>query len=492
LKWSRQTPLETGPASGTSEKKMNFRSLAALSLFSLASAYSQTVTGPVVQFNTNMGNINVTLRPDVAPNTVANFLSYVNDGSYTNIIIERSVPGFVVQGGGWQLISGTPTAITANAPVNNECPLLANGVPNCGLSNVAGTLAMAKASGEPNSATNEWYFNVENNGGSPNNLDFVNGGYTVFGQLTDAASQTVLNQINALLTCNESGTIAAFAALPVINFPSCSGTISASNYVVVNYIGQIQALPTIAANGIVTASSFGDYLGVAAPGSYVEIYGTFLAGTTRGWAASDFNGTKAPTTLDNVSVTLNGVPAYVNYVSPTQVNIQVPDNIPTGPVSVVVNFGGVTGSPGSLLINALEPGLLAPASFNVGGKQYVAAFHSSNNTPVSSGNIPGVAAAPAKSGETLIFYGTGFGPINNGVVAGQIASGQSTLMNPFTMTIGGAPATIAYAGLTPGLVGVYQFNVVVPSGLTNGDLLIQTTLNGFFGLQTKLYLSVSN
>jgi uncharacterized protein (TIGR03437 family) len=471
---------------------MKFRLLSAAALISLAPAHSQTVTGPVVVFNTNMGNINVTLRPDVAPNTVANFLNYVNSGSYTNIIIERSVPDFVIQGGGWQLVSGTPTQITANNPVNNECPLLANGVPNCALSNVTGTLAMAKVSGQPNSATDEWFFNLANNGGTPNNLDFVNGGYTVFGQVTDAPSLAVVNQIAALPVCNESGSYASFTNLPVIGSPSCSGTLSASNYVVVNYIGQTQAIPAIATNGIVTASAFGNYAGVAAPGSYVEIYGTFLAGTTRGWATGDFNGNKAPTSLDSVTVTLNGIPAYVNYVSPTQVNIQVPDSIPAGSVSLVVNFGGLTSNTGSLLINPLQPGLLAPLSFNVGGKQYVGAIHASTNAYVSNGNIPGVPAAPAKSGETLIFYGTGFGPLANNVpVAGQIASGQTALANPFTMSIGGAPATVAYAGLAPGLVGVYQFNVVVPSGLTTGDVLVQTTLNGFFGLQ-KLYMSVSN
>jgi len=193
--------------------------------------------------------------------------------------------------------------------------------------------------------------------------------------------------------------------------------------------------------------------------------------------------------LDGVSVTLNGIPAYVNYVSPTQINIQVPDNVPVGTATVIVNFQGLASASGTLTINAQQPGLLAPASFKVGTRQYAAAVHASTNAFVSGGNIPGIPAAPAVAGETLIFYGTGFGPVNNTVVGGQIASGQTVLTNPFAMTIGGAPATVTYQGLAPGLVGVYQFNVVVPNNLSTGDVQLQSTLNGFFGLQS-LYLTI--
>jgi uncharacterized protein (TIGR03437 family) len=465
---------------------MKFQLLTGAILLSLAPAYSQ-VTGPIVQFQTNVGNINVTLRPDVAPNTVANFLNYLNTGGYTATIIHRNVPGFVIQGGGWQIINGTPTQLTANAAINDECPQTPQG-PACRLSNIRGTLAMAKTS-VPNSATDEWYFNTAS---TSNNtaLDHENGGFTVFGQIADDASLTVMDRINALPICDESGIYFEFTSLPVLNSPStCTTAIPVGDYVVVNAITQVQAVPTIAKNGIVTASAFGSYVGAAAPGSYVEIYGQYLAGTTRGWASSDFTGNQAPTSLDGVSVTLNGIPAYVNYVSPTQVNIQVPDNIPVGTASLVVSFEGVTGTAGSLLINTQEPGLLAPATFKVGTRQYVAAVHATTNAFVSSGNIPNIPAAPAVPGETLIFYGTGFGPISNGSVAGLIASGQSTLANPFTMTIGGAPATVNYDGLAPGLVGVYQFNAVVPAGISSGDVAVSALLNGFFPLQS-LYLSI--
>jgi uncharacterized protein (TIGR03437 family) len=252
---------------------------------------------------------------------------------------------------------------------------------------------------------------------------------------------------------------------------------------------QNTAAPVV--NGIVTASAFGEFA-AAAPGSWVEVYGSNLAGSARGWESSDFTGSSAPTSLDGVSVTVGGIQAFVSYISPAQVNIEIPDNVPTGgPAAVVVTYRGLASAAVMLTINAVEPGLFAPASFKVGGEQFVGALHESNGAFVSNGSIPGVPAAPAIAGETLVFYGTGFGPIQQGPVAGVIASGQTALANPFAMTIGGVPATVTYAGLVPGWVGSYQFDVVVPSKLPTGDLAVQFTLNGAaIGLQA-LFLSVS-
>lgn len=233
---------------------------------------------------------------------------------------------------------------------------------------------------------------------------------------------------------------------------------------------------TPAISGITTASAFGGYAGVASPGSWVEIYGSNLAGTTRPWAASDFNGPAAPTSLDGVSVAVGGTPAFVSYISPTQVNAEIPDSVATGNASVVVSYNSQASAPASLAIKALEPGLFAPASFKIGGTQYVEAFHSATGDFVSS-------SEPATPGETLVFYGIGFGPVVPGVVAGEIASGQSSLENPLTMTIGGATATVSYAGLAPGLVGLYQINATVPANLATGNQSVQVSLNGTAGAQ---------
>lgn len=245
-------------------------------------------------------------------------------------------------------------------------------------------------------------------------------------------------------------------------------------------------------DSVITASAFGGYNALAAPGSYIEIYGSNLAGTTRGWSTADFNGSIAPTSLDGVTVTVNATPAFVNYVSPRQLNVQIPDTIPAGgAVNVVVTYQGQSSAPASLTISAQQPGILAPASFKVGATQYVAAVHSDTGAFVSNGNIPGVAAAPAKPGETLILYGTGFGTVSQTKVAGQIASGAASLSSPFTMTMGGAATTVSYAGLAPGLVGVYQFNVVVPPAVSSGDVPVVYTLNGLAATRQTLSISAS-
>jgi uncharacterized protein (TIGR03437 family) len=243
--------------------------------------------------------------------------------------------------------------------------------------------------------------------------------------------------------------------------------------------GLAQTRPAI--DHIVTASGFGGYAGIAAPASYVEVYGANLAGTTRTWAAADFTGSAAPTVLDSVSVTVNGTPAYISYIAPSQINMEIPGNLPTGPVPVVVTYQGQQSAPVNIAINALQPGLLAPSTFSMNGRQYVVPVHAST----------GAIATSALPGETLIFYGIGFGPLTKGSVAGQIAASAAPLANPFTMTIGNAPATVSYAGIAPGNVGLYQFNVVVPANLNPGDQSVQITLGGAANTLQTLYLTIA-
>jgi uncharacterized protein (TIGR03437 family) len=440
----------------------------------------QTSSGPpIVRFHTNLGDIDVQLLPNFAPNTVANFLAYMNAGAYTNSIIHRSVPGFIWQGGGYQLEDGSLVAIPANAAINNEFAV----------SNTAGTLAMALSGTNIDSATTEWFFNETDNSSSLDSQFF-----TVFGEInsSDTASFNVLNSIATVPVYTSTPLGSLFDQIPLLNY-SGSGTIASADYVLVESIGIIQPHPIITTNGVITASAFGGYP-AAAPGSYIEIYGAYLAGTTRDWATSDFSGGNAPTSLDNVSVTIDGFPAYVSYVSPTQVNVQVPAGVsPTlHEATVALTYNNeATLSTVMLAIRPYEGGLLAPSTYKVGGTQYVAAFHA-NGTPVSNGKIPGTAAAPAMPGETLVFYGVGFGPVtpSSVPVAGVIAEGQTSLATtPFQFMIGNTQADVAYAGFAPGYVGLYQFNVVVPDNAPSGDLPIAVTLGQETVPQT-LYLTV--
>ena len=172
-----------------------------------------------VRLLTALGPIDITLYDAEAPLTVANFLSYVNSGAYANSFFHRSVPGFIIQGGGYTWNSGTNTAaaVPALAPVQNEF--------SATRSNVRGTIAMAKVANNPNSATSQWFINLADNS---LNLDNQNGGFTVFGQVT-ASGMQVADAIAALSTVNASG---SFTSLPILSTPA-SGSLQQGNLVMI-------------------------------------------------------------------------------------------------------------------------------------------------------------------------------------------------------------------------------------------------------------------
>lgn len=163
-------------------------------------------SNPIVTVDTNFGNFQIELFPSVAPQTVSNFLTYVNDGAYNDTIFHRSVPGFVEQTGGYLSASNTFsgntsqfTPITTNPPI----PLEYN------LPNTLGTVAMARDSGV-NTATSQWFVNLADNTQrlGPSN----GGGYAVFGQIIGNGLLTI-NQIAAFPVDNvDNGT---FSQLPV-------------------------------------------------------------------------------------------------------------------------------------------------------------------------------------------------------------------------------------------------------------------------------------
>ncbi|HLK62175.1 MAG TPA: IPT/TIG domain-containing protein [Bryobacteraceae bacterium] len=248
--------------------------------------------------------------------------------------------------------------------------------------------------------------------------------------------------------------------------------------------------PAINSGGIVSAAAFGGFTSIA-PGSWIEIYGTNLAATTDVWDKF-FNGTNAPTSVDRTSVTVGGQSAFIDYISPGQVNAQVPSNVLTGTQPIVVTTASGPSAPYNITVNATQPGLLAPANFIVGGKQYVVAQFSDLATYVLPPNaIPGLPSREAKPGDTIIIYGVGFGPVSPNILAGQIVQGNNSLAGSFQMSIGGAPAPLGYFGLAPSFIGLYQFNVTVPSIPDNDAVPLTFTLGGNAGTQT-LYTAVKN
>jgi uncharacterized protein (TIGR03437 family) len=247
----------------------------------------------------------------------------------------------------------------------------------------------------------------------------------------------------------------------------------------------ITAAPSITSGGIVNAGDFGAVAGVA-PGTWVEIYGQNLAAGAREWTTADFSGNTAPIKLDDVSVMIGGKPAFLRYISQNQINVEVPDDIGTGPVPVVVT--NCAGSSAAETVNATAtlPGLLAPPTFKAHDDQYVVAQLSDGSFAGDPSDLPGTTR-PVKPGDTIVLYGIGFGPVNPAVSPGTIATGQNQLTNDLKIRFGQIEATaVPYAGLAPSYVGLYQFNVTVPDSVPDGDQPLTFTLNGVDSKQTLL------
>jgi uncharacterized protein (TIGR03437 family) len=196
---------------------------------------------------------------------------------------------------------------------------------------------------------------------------------------------------------------------------------------------------------------------------YVTIYGSNLSTITQDWGSSFING-KAPTSMGGVNVTVNGIPAFIQYVSPGQVNINTPDDSATGPVNIVLtNTVGVSNT-GTANRAALSPTLLSTPSFSSGNKTYVVAQSSDFSSYIGPpGLVQNVSFKLAKPNDTVIIFATGCGPTNPATQAGVLAAQSSPLATSFQMKIGGIPANVAFGGMLAGTVGLYQFNVVIPN-----------------------------
>jgi uncharacterized protein (TIGR03437 family) len=273
----------------------------------------------------------------------------------------------------------------------------------------------------------------------------------------------------------------------VLTFPSASAAADNITFVLATPTGP----PVITPGGIVSAGAFGGFT-AAAPGSWIEIYGANLAPATQGWSSTDFVNGVGPTSLNGVRVSVRGKPAFTDYVSAGQVNALVPSDAPTGLVEITLTNANGTSDGFGIYLNGTQPGLLAPASFVVGGKQYVAALFSDGQTFALPQNaIAGVPSRPAKPGETLTIYGVGFGPVSGGFTAGTIVTAQNSLTLPLQFLFSTTSATVSYGGLAPSYTGLYQFNVVVPNVTPNAAFPISISLGENKGTQT-LYIAVGN
>lgn len=170
-----------------------------------------------VTLKTALGDVVIELYEEETPETVANFLNYVRDGDFDSSFIHRSDPDFIIQGGAYTFAEEVVTPIPTDPPVINEP----------GISNLRGTIAMAKRSGDPNSATSQWFINLADNADI---LDDQNGGFTVFGEVM-GNGMDVVDAIAALPVWNAGS---PFTELPLRDYPGGGAPVAEENLVMMD------------------------------------------------------------------------------------------------------------------------------------------------------------------------------------------------------------------------------------------------------------------
>jgi adhesin/invasin len=213
--------------------------------------------------------------------------------------------------------------------------------------------------------------------------------------------------------------------------------------------------PVVAA--VTNAASF--HIG-GSPGGAHTIFGAYLSSSTQ--TAATF---PLPLSLGGTSLLVNGIAAPLYFVSPSQINFQMPSSTGTGPAQVQVTLNGQSSSLTSS-ITSVQPGLYVDENLRAKALNQDLSFHTPQ-TPIPAGGY-------------VVLYLTGLGPTTPPVPDGQPAplSPLATLNGRVQATVGGLPANVAFGGLAPGFAGLIQVNAQIPSGLTPGDQPVFVTING--------------
>ena len=191
----------------------------------------------------------------------------------------------------------------------------------------------------------------------------------------------------------------------------------------------------------------------------------------RSWASTDLVGGALPTSIDNVSVSVNGVAAQISFVGPSQIDFLIPPTAAVGPAQIQVISNEQASAVATVNLTLTAPGL-----FYLTGNKYVVSSHANGTVTGPTTLIPG-ATTPIKSGETISIFGTGLTVNTPGVGTAALPS----------VTIGGLTAQVTFAGQID--AGVTQINLVVPAGLPSGDALVVATMGGAQS-QANAFLSV--
>jgi protocatechuate 3,4-dioxygenase beta subunit len=267
------------------------------------------------------------------------------------------------------------------------------------------------------------------------------------------ASDGVLSGIRD--TAQRGSVIVPFAAVS----GSPIGEVSAVFDIVLDYTPS--DVPTsgpaiFAMNGVVHGAS---YQPAIAAGSWVSIFGANFGTRSRTWdPATEIIDGKLPTTLDDVSVTVNDRPAPVYYISPTQLNVEIPSDV-SGAARVTVTSPAGSAST-SVTVDAAQPG------FFVYTQNHVAAVRADGMYVGPPNLIDGVTTVPAQPGEQILLFGTGFGPTVPPLPSGEVVTSPAPVATPVEIRVDTIDVPVAFAGLTG--AGLYQFNITVPD-LPDGD-----------------------
>jgi uncharacterized protein (TIGR03437 family) len=227
-------------------------------------------------------------------------------------------------------------------------------------------------------------------------------------------------------------------------------------------------VPAINAGGVTIGAGFQPGF---APGSLISIFGTNFAA-----APTSASGSPLPTTLGGVQVLVNNQAAPLFFVNGTQINVQAPFELVAGtPATITVIANGSASAPVTVPITAEQPGIFILGSFGNQGTILLAGT-GTLAMPVT----PGIPSAPAQAGDYLSIFCTGLGATTPFVPTNTVSPGSppATVNNAVTAIIGGLPATVSFAGLAPGFIGLYQVNVQVPLGVAGNAVALFLTQGG--------------
>ncbi len=227
--------------------------------------------------------------------------------------------------------------------------------------------------------------------------------------------------------------------------------------------------PAISAGGVQNGASFEP---VIAPNSWITIKGSNFGAVTRENRADEIVNNRRPTSMDGISVNVNNKPAFFYFISPVQVNVVSPDDDATGNVPVTVTVNGQTSEVAQVQLQKYSP------AFFLWPNSQAVATSADFQFRVKSGTFPGLTTTPAKPGEVIVLWGTGFGPTTPAVPAGQVVTGAPTVNSTIRVTVGGTQAEYFGAALAPGFTALYQVAIRIPESAPDGDLPVVATIEG--------------